>query len=210
MKKQRLRIIGGSWRGRMLDIANEHGLRPTGDRVRETLFNWLQYHLAGSCCLDLFAGSGALGFEAASRGAAEVHMIEQSPAACRILQSQQQLLLPATPEPTCEMRVHCADALEVLRKGPASGRDGSADAAFSPPAADIVFVDPPFDLKLQAQVLQELESSGWLKPEALVYVEMERGDLASVLPSGWDIHRQKTAGQVTFGLVFTEDGAASR
>lgn len=203
----RIRIIGGSWRGRWLEVANVAGLRPSGDRVRETLFNWLQHEIAGSCCLDLFAGTGALGLEAASRGAAEVHLVERDASACANLESLSDQLSPASVSAApgvkkppsrfdneAAIRVHCADAIALLGESPSDS--GGL------PAADLIFVDPPFASHLQHQVLLALEQNSWLKPQALVYVEMERGELASVLPENWTIHRESHAGRVTFGLVY--------
>ena len=199
----RVRIIGGSWRGRWLDVAEMPGLRPTGDRVRETLFNWLQNDIGASCCLDLFAGSGALGFEAASRGASEVHLVEHAAHVSDALKTQSsQLTKPSgnanTPSRyanTASVSVHCADSLAILGQPPGAG-------PVKLPAADIIFVDPPFSLKLQQQVLLLLSQNDWLKSQALVYIEMERAEIKSMLPEKWAIHREQSAGGVTFGLVY--------
>ncbi len=205
----RIRIIGGSWRGRWLDVADVAGLRPTSDRVRETLFNWLQHEVAGSCCLDLFAGTGALGLEAASRGAVDVHLVERDAGACAMLERFSEQLTggsgtksgvkksPSRFDNRAAISVHCADALALLAEAPA---DSTGSRLL--PTADLVFIDPPFAAHIQQQVLQALGQNNWLNPQALVYVEMERGELASVLPQNWTIHRESHAGRVTFGLVY--------
>lgn len=198
----RVRIIGGSWRGRWLEVADLPGLRPSGDRVRETLFNWLQNDISGSLCLDLFAGSGALGFEAASRGAREVHLVEQNSMVAAQLGSQVGQFksggsaVDERYDNNALISVHCADAQVLLADKPAGGANGG------PTAADIVFVDPPFASKLQTEVLLAIDKNGWLRPQGLVYIEMERHELQSVLPETWVIHRESSAGRVTFGLVY--------
>lgn len=162
----------------MVDIP---GLRPTPDRVRETLFNWLQPVIVGRRCLDLFAGTGALGFEAASRGAAEVILIERDPCLVRVL-NQQAAKLEAQ-----EIAVVCAEAIEWL-KGPAS-------------AFDIVFLDPPFGEGLLEPCCRQLQTGGWLKPGALIYLESERALPFPPIPSEWQIERAKQAGQVRYYLA---------
>jgi len=195
MQRERIRIIGGKWRGRLIDVADAPGLRPSGDRVRETLFNWLQHELAGRCCLDLFAGTGALGLEAASRGAKTVHLVEQAPSVCAELTRQCEQLTAGSAESPA-ITVHCADALELLAHGPQE--HGSASGL---PMADLVFVAPPFADASQRDVLQLIDRHSWLSRDALVYVEQGKGSLETLLPEGWTIHREKTAGRVTFGLV---------
>ncbi|MCH9691996.1 MAG: 16S rRNA (guanine(966)-N(2))-methyltransferase RsmD [Gammaproteobacteria bacterium] len=175
-----LRIIGGQWRGRKLQFAPIEGLRPTGDRLRETLFNWLQFCLPGASCLDLFAGSGALGLEALSRGAAAVDFIELDRRAARILQQQLHTLGAEGG------RVYCTSAVDFLQLQPAR-------------PYDLVFVDPPFSADLWAQTLTLLASMT-LAPEALVYVETPRA-LPLNIPTGWQLHREKFAGQVCMHLL---------
>ncbi len=179
-----LRIIGGSWRGRRLRFANVPGLRPTSDRNRETLFNWLQPHLHGSRCLDLFAGSGALGFEGASRGAAHVLLVERAAAAARQLKENIRIL-----EAGDRVRLHRGDAIALL-KGP-------------PPSSpfDLVFLDPPFDDALLPRACALLEHGGWLAPEALIYLEFRHGNTEPELSAHWHIHRQRVAGQVAYRLM---------
>ena len=175
-KNCELRIIGGVWRSRRIRFADRPGLRPTPDRVRETLFNWLGQDLSGRDCLDLFAGSGALGFEAASRGARRVLMVERDAAALRALQSSKAQLQAAMVE------VLRADALEFLRHHPAS--------------YDVVFLDPPFADDCWAQLLKLLPQC--LKPGALVYCE--RAEKLDAGP-GWSILKAARAGQVSYQLL---------
>lgn len=147
----RIRIIGGTWRSRLIDVSAVKGLRPTPDRVRETLFNWLGQDLDGRTCLDLFAGSGALGLEAASRGAAQVTMIEQDPVAWGVLQANAKTLQAA------RVRVVRGDALKFVR---------SAEQRF-----DVVFLDPPYRagwIERMAPFLPDLLNEG-----GVVYVEAE-------------------------------------
>ncbi len=176
-----IRIIGGRLRGRRLRFPDLPGLRPTGDRIRETLFNWLQARLPGSRCLDLFAGSGALGLEAASRGAAEVVLLERAPEAVRGLR-----------EAACELglgglRIIQADALRWL--------GGSAEPF------DIVFLDPPFAAGLLGRCLERLDSGGWLCTDARVYLETDASAGLPPLPAGWTLERAKRAGQVRYALA---------
>lgn len=178
----RLRIIGGCWRGRRLPVASQPGLRPTMDRVRETLFNWLAPTIEGSRCLDCFAGSGALGLEAASRGATTVIQLERSPAVARRLQANADELGAR------QLRVYCADALEWLAKTP-------------PLAFDVCFLDPPFAADLLAPTLRRLAQGGWLAAGALVYVETDQAAPLPDLPSDWRWLRDKRAGQVRYALA---------
>ena len=175
-----LRIIAGTWRGRKLSLHPVPGLRPTPDRVRETLFNWLDPAIRGTYCLDLFAGSGALGIEAASRGAAEVVLVDNNPQVVEILREQQQLLNAA------QVQVVQVDVDDYL-----SG---------TPRAFDVVFLDPPFREGRLSGCINKLESRGWLANEAWVYLEVEHG-LELDLPENWALHRSKQAGQVDYHLV---------
>ena len=185
----RLRIIGGCYRGRKLPIPSQPGLRPSADRVRETLFNWLQPVIAGSRCLDLFAGSGALGFEAASRGAAEVLMIERSAAVARALVTNALSLDDA------QARVRNDDALRWL-----SGRGEPFD---------IVFLDPPFDEDLLTPCCSLLNANGWLATGALIYLEAPARRQFPALPGDWVLVRDKRAGQVRFALAAAHTEGAS-
>ena len=174
--RNQVRIIGGAWRSRLIAFPPRADLRPTPDRVRETLFNWLGQDLTGKCCLDLFAGSGALGFEAASRGARRVVMVERDPAAWRALEENIARLAARTVE------LKRADALEFLRAD-----DGSYD---------VVFLDPPFRAEYLAQVLPALGPH--LASAALVHIE---APAAPALPPGWEIWRNGRAGAVTHQLL---------
>ena len=184
--RNQLRIIGGEWRGRRLRFADGAGLRPTADRNRETLFNWLQAIVPGSHCLDLFAGSGALGFEAASRGAASVLLAERNRDAIARLRENVHLL-----QAEARIRIHAGDALSLLRGPPDQ-------------PADIVFLDPPFAGDLLEPACQALAAGGWLHRDSRVYLEHAR-QTPPRLPPGWDVLRERTAGDVCFLLVAPED-----
>ena len=149
-----LRIIGGQWRGRKLDFADGEGLRPTMDRVRETLFNWLQGEIAGARCLDLFTGSGALGLEALSRAAAEVVMIDNNPQAIRMIQHNLDLLA------VDNARLLQCDAKQYLQH---YQKQQDAHKSF-----DIVFMDPPFNKQLVLPFCQYLDESGCLSEQAVI------------------------------------------
>ena len=185
-----LRIIGGRLRGRRLPVADRPGLRPTGDRVRETLFNWLAPRIAGSRCLDCFAGSGALGFEALSRGAARVVLFERDRHVARQLQRNAETLqqLDDGGPPLGRIEVIAGDALSRLTQPP-------------PHRFDIVFLDPPFQAGLLQQTFLLLADDGWLAPNAVVYLEMAGSTALPPLPPGWRLIRDKRAGQVRYGLA---------
>ena len=174
--KNTVRIIGGAWRSRVITFPPRAELRPTPDRVRETLFNWLGQDLTGRTCLDLFAGSGALGFESASRGARRVVMVERDPATFRALEAS----AAALGANTVALKRH--DALEFLR----------ADNG----EYDVVFVDPPFRADYLPQVLPALVPR--LAAGAMVYVEAPR---APELPPQWEVWRSGRAGAVTYQLL---------
>lgn len=171
----KVRIIGGRWRRRKLDFPSVSGLRPTGDRLRETLFNWLEPDIAGARCLDLFAGSGALGFEALSRGASELVLVEWDTAACRQLAHNVALLGAEG------VRIEQADAQQWLAR---------AQGPF-----DIVFLDPPFGSPCLEAVLQLIDQRGLLAAGGRVYVESARDQRIEV-PASWRLWREKTAGAV--------------
>ena len=174
--KNTLRIIGGEWRSRVIIFSPHAELRPTPDRVRETLFNWLGQDLTGRTCLDLFAGSGALGFEAASRGAKRVVMVERDAATFRALEASTAALGANT------VALKRGDALEFLR----------ADNG----EYDVVFLDPPFRTGYLPQVLPALVPR--LASGAMVYVEAPR---APALPPQWEVWRSGRAGAVTYQLL---------
>jgi len=175
----RVRIIGGQYRRRLLDFPGSAGLRPTPDRVRETLFNWLGQDLPGWHCLDLFAGSGALGFEAASRGAERVVMIERDRAALEALEKNRAVLGAS------QVSILRADALAWL----ANDRE----------SFDLIFIDPPFDSGLAEGVLADLAVH--LKPGGQAYVEQGAEVQA---PPGFIIHRSGRAGRSHFALLIKE------
>lgn len=171
-----MRIIGGRWRNSKLPVVEAAGLRPTGDRMRETLFNWLTGEIVGSHCLDLFAGSGALGFEALSRGAAHCDFVDsQRPAAVQLNANKVKLAAAAT--------VHLARAEQfVASRPPASGYQ-------------LVFLDPPFGEQLLQGCADQLEASGVLAEPCWIYVE-QGSDQQFTAPPSWSLHRQKTTGGV--------------
>lgn len=185
----KLRIIGGRWRSRTLNFPAVDGLRPTGDRIRETLFNWLAPILPGSRCLDLFAGSGILGFEALSRGAAHCSLVEFNPVAVRQLREHAARLQA---ENTV---IHQTGALEFLAQPATEG-------------FDVVFIDPPFAASLWQPVMALLDR-GWLREGALIYVEAPADQLLN-LPSTWQTHREKRAGQVCYRLYRYETNGGAR
>jgi len=181
-QRGRLRIVAGIWRSRLLEIADLPGLRPTAERIRETVFNWLAPHLAGARCLDLFAGTGALGLEALSRGAAEALFIETSPLAARTLQKNIASLQ------TTKATVRRADAAKFLRQPGAR-------------QFDIVFLDPPFDGDLHGDLCKLLDESSVLAAGALVYIEEDKAKPEVVLPPHWQTLKTKNAGNVRYSLV---------
>ncbi|MBR38057.1 MAG: 16S rRNA (guanine(966)-N(2))-methyltransferase RsmD [Idiomarina sp.] len=182
-KTGELRLIAGQWRGRKLPILTSEGLRPTTDRVRETLFNWLQFDIQGAQVVDLFAGSGSLGFEAASRGAQQVTLIEMDKAAARQLsQNVSRLSAP-------QINVIQQSALDWLKA-----------ESTQHTKLDIVFIDPPFNKSLVSPTLGALKRGEWLHSDSLVYVESER-NLPPEIFNDFDILREKHHGQVSFRLL---------
>lgn len=182
----RLRIVGGRWRGIRIDFPAIEAIRPSPDRVRETLFNWLQTRVVGARCLDLFAGSGALGIEALSRGAAEVTFVDREPHVGRhIKQTLQRLGAGGA-------TVQVEDAARFL------GRTPRALDVARP--YDIVFLDPPFASALLPLAFEQLPQ-GWLAPDAYIYVECPADVPLPPLPSGWSVYRSKQAGQVGYHLL---------
>lgn len=182
-----LRIIGGRWRSRRLSFLDLPGLRPTPDRVRETLYNWLQFELPGLHVLDLFAGSGALGFEALSRGAASLTLIERDARQARCLGEIADKLGAE------HCRIHAADSQRWLR-----------DAAAPEGGYGLILLDPPFHLDLPNQILAQLSEKGWLTTGVWVYVETEQAPDTLRLPEGFILHRQTQAGLVNALLYFGE------
>ena len=180
---QHVKIIGGRWRGTKLPVILKDNIRPTPSRVRETLFNWLKTYIEGSHCLDLFAGSGALGFESASRGADHISLIDNDPKVVELLSQQVQKLQSHMAE------VKCINGLEYL---------DSTDKRF-----DIVFLDPPFSMFNLEDVLEKVNGSAVIKAGGLVYVESSTENFPQKLPKGWTWKRQSKAGQVEYGLIST-------
>ena len=179
-----IRIIGGQWRGRKLPVPDSPGLRPTTDRVRETLFNWLAPSMVDTRCLDCFAGSGALGLEALSRYAASTTLLEMER---HVAQQLQKNLATLKAE---HGKVVNTNTLTYLNQ--------------SGTPHDVVFVDPPFRKGLLEETLNLLEVNGWLADGALIYVESEVENGLPPVPASWSLHREKIAGQVAYRLYHRE------
>ncbi|MDY7218364.1 16S rRNA (guanine(966)-N(2))-methyltransferase RsmD [Denitrificimonas sp. JX-1] len=176
-----VRIIGGQWRSRKLNVPDAPGLRPTPDRVRETLYNWLAAYIQGARVLDAFTGSGALFLEAMSRGAATGVALDLNPEVVSNLRNNLTLLQCDTAE------VLRADALQHLKQTPIKG-------------FDIVLLDPPFHQDLLLKACQLLEEHHWLQAEAWIYTESEQAPSSLAVPSNWRLHREKHSGQVHYAL----------
>lgn len=187
-KSGNIRLISGQWKGRKLPVLEVEGLRPTTDRVKETLFNWLAAEVRDAVCLDLFAGSGSLGFEALSRYAGHVTMVEMNRAV------SQQLTRNLASLGSDKGRVVNQDARSFLAQ-PASGYD-------------VVFLDPPFHQGLLEEVCSRLESGGWLQESAWIYLERELNGPAPALPANWTLIKDKKAGQVCYQL-YQREGAST-
>ena len=177
--KGSIRIIAGKHRGRKLPVLMADGLRPTTDRVKETVFNWLMPYIQEANCLDCFAGSGSLGFEALSRGAEKVTLLELNKNAANQLKENKQLLKADN------ITIKQTDTLEYLQN--------------TTEPFDLVFLDPPFNKQLVEQCA-ELLNKGWLKSDALIYVEMEANGQKQQLPENWQLLKEKVAGQVSYQL----------
>jgi 16S rRNA (guanine966-N2)-methyltransferase len=189
MNTNSVRIIGGKWRGRKIFFPDSKGLRPTTDFVRETLFNWLMANIWGAVCLDAFAGSGAIGFEALSRGAEKVCFLEQQPAIFRQLQ-----LTASQIGATQQSQIIQENTLKWLQK-PASMQ------------FDVIFLDPPFHQQLIVPSLQAIQKNNWLKPNGYIYVEYEREfDLSPYIPEGLSMLKDKQIGEVRYGLIGLAEG----
>ncbi len=179
--KNQLQIIAGEWRSRKLSFPPIPSLRPTPASVRETLFNWLRFDVNGSCCLDLYSGSGALGFEAKSRGAASVVMVDRNRKICHALK-QNIIRLDAE-----NIKVLEADVDRYL--------------ASSPQPFDLVFIDPPFRQGLIFDCCHALDKNAWLSSNAKIYIEAEYElELGGLLPTNWKTLQTKKAGDVGFHL----------
>lgn len=191
--RQSLRIIGGEWRGRKIPFATVVGLRPTQDRVRETLFNWVAGPIPGAICLDLFAGTGALGLEALSRGAKQVNFVDLSTVATRTLNDNIKQLPMAQGQIA---KVEQMSGFDWLRNYKTSLHTATQVKTY-----DLVFLDPPFALALMQDMLTALFDSGCLAPNAMIYIEQPQPLTDLILPEGWKLHRSKKAGQVFYGLI---------
>lgn len=176
-----LRIIAGKWRGRRIGFAQSPEIRPTPDRVRETLFNWLQPQISGSRCLDLYAGSGALGLEALSRGAESAVFVEAEVKAVRQIEATLASLDAQTG------RVEHIDATRFL---------GASHGSF-----DIIFLDPPYSMDRLARDCRLIEERQLLQPGGLIYLEGPAGFVPQELPKGWTVLRSKKAGAVGYHLA---------
>ncbi len=178
-----LRIIAGQWRGRKIQFVDQEGLRPSPDRVRETLFNWLQNIIHNAHCLDLFSGSGALAFEAASRGAKSVSCLELNREACDCIQKNIETL------DAKQISLRQGDALKYLQ------------TARPQQTYDLVFLDPPFAADFIEKTCALLESKSWLASQACIYLESNQALDTYKLPDNWLLSKQKKAGQVYYGLA---------
>ncbi|MDO6428875.1 16S rRNA (guanine(966)-N(2))-methyltransferase RsmD [Thalassotalea sp. 1_MG-2023] len=179
-----IRIIAGKHRGRKLPVINAEGLRPTTDRVKETVFNWLMPYINDSKCLDCFSGAGSLGFEAISRGATQVNMLELNKQAAMQLKKNKALLAADN------CHIHHVDSLSFL-----------ADPATE--MFNIVFIDPPFRQQLLPNVIHLLQQ-GWLATDALIYIEQELDNKDEFIPNNWQLLKEKVAGQVKYQLFQQE------
>ncbi len=175
-----IRIIGGKWRGRKLPVRNSEGLRPTTDRIKETLFNWLMPVIRDARCLDCFAGSGSLGFEALSRFASHVTFIELDKQNAQLISENKTRLQADT------ANIINGDSMAVLNQ---------VGSPF-----DVVFIDPPFRKGLLDETLSLLEKNQWLADESWIYVESEAESPLTNIPANWQLHREKIAGQVAYRL----------
>lgn len=178
----RLRIVAGIWRSRVLEIADVEGLRPTSERIRETLFNWLTPRMAGARCLDLFAGTGALGLEALSRGAAAAVFVENSKVAIATLRRNVASL------DASGAVIHAGSATEYI-------------AAAGAESFDIVFLDPPFADDNLAELCRLIDESELVTTNANVYLEQDRARPEPDLPDGWTVLKSKVAGNVRYTLA---------
>lgn len=184
MSQGLVRIIAGEWRGRKLKVPEVPGLRPTPDRVRETVFNWLAQKVAGARCLDLFAGSGAFGFECLSRGASYVEMVDQSPIVVKLLQE--------------ELALFKSEKAAIYQAVVPTGLK-QATKPF-----DLVFLDPPYQANLLIPTCEYLEANKYLSSSATIYLEANEEIKDNQLPSHWRIVKALRAGQVYYHLANRE------
>ena len=186
-----LRIIGGDWRGRKVKFASADGLRPTLDRVRETLFNWLQGNIYQANCLDLFSGSGALAFEALSRGARHVDIVDNNPQSIRLIKQNLQLL-------SCDKaQVYLQSAQEFIgQKSDASHDNNNNNSVY-----DIIFLDPPFNQSLLLPICEQLNQTALINESTLIYIETEASLSLSELPDTWQVYRSKQTKTLSYYLL---------
>lgn len=177
-----IRIISGKWRGKKLTVAAVPGLRPSSDRIRETVFNWLQWQVAGSYCLDLFAGSGAFGIEAVSRGAAQAVLVEKHPIVVNNLRRQLKILNSP------DLELIQADALDYIHIS-------------APRQFNLVFLDPPFRQNLLELSCEYLEQFQWLAAQAYIYIEMEAELITLKFPPTWQLLKDQRSGQIRYCLL---------
>lgn len=182
-----LRIIGGEWRGRKLCFPDVPNLRPTPDRVRETIFNWLAPMINGAHCLDLFAGSGALGFEALSRGAEHATFVDSHKKATQEIQNNLSLL-----NANNKANIFSMDGVKFLSHEKFKTTEVKK--------YDLVFLDPPYHLDLMQKVVPILEENDWLADNAMLYLEIEKRQSLPTLPINWQQLKEKTAGEVNYFL----------
>jgi 16S rRNA (guanine966-N2)-methyltransferase len=187
--KNKLRIIAGQWRGRKLGFGDYQGLRPTLDRVRETLFNWLSSDTYQANCLDLFSGSGALGFEALSRGASQVTMVDNNRSVCQQLKKNLDLLSSQ------KGKVICDDAQTFLAHYQLQLQKNESDTKYS-----LVFLDPPFNQGLLKECCQLLDIQQLLANNCLIYIECEKQLSLDFIPTNWQQIKQKQTGQLAYYL----------
>lgn len=178
--KQKVKIIGGKWRGRNLPFPNIEGLRPTPARVRETVFNWLQYDIVASRCLDLYAGSGALGIEAVSREAKYLVQVDCHAQVCQQLRDNKDVL--------------ATECIEIVSQDVQTYLEGEAQRF------DVVFLDPPFTKGLVLSTVYALEDNGWLASGAKIYIELEKDFQLLDMPKNWHALKHKITGEVAYYL----------
>ena len=184
MKPGKVRIIGGQWRGRLINVPEGEGLRPTPDRVRETLFNWLAQIIPGARCLDAFAGTGVLGFEALSRGASYVEMVDKDK---NVIAALQKTAISLATEAVAIYQAQAPFGLKRVQQ-----------------PFDVVFLDPPYQADLVIPSIQYLEENAFLAPRAWIYLEANVKMTQVDLPANWHLQKEKRAGQVYYHLVLRE------
>ena len=181
-----VRIIGGDFRGRKLPVLQQQGLRPTADRVKETLFNWLQFEVPGSRCLDVYAGSGGLSFEALSRGAKQATLLELNPDNVMVLKNNLQTLK--------------LDNASLIQTDSLHWLNNQA-----PHPYDIIFIDPPFHQEMMQSTIDLLFANDYVQSSSWLYIEQEVSLDWPTLPLGWEVYREKKTAQVKYGLFHAVD-----